>query len=578
MFDAILNALVSTPAYDLGARAGATFLMLDRLEKLGLVFSPSVCEFHARGCDLDAYAISSDGKSASLYVTVLHDERNWKRIEDLIRGAIKMFQVVSQVLSPEMAAIPEVSLFSERASKLRDGFETLSINVLAVGEPITRKFADIQLANATVTISTIDTDTLFGSESYDACRLAFRRPKDALAAKSVGGCLTFLLTMDAAEVGRLYAQYCDALVDSDIRALITFNPGLIREIKKAIQKTPELVLVGNRGVTFLADKVEATGSSGCVAISSADGLRLTDGYQTVVAASEAIAKKQNKNTGALLAVKIVVQPPAGDANVSRLTALQLHRQGKGCAQDPYGVDPVIVRLAHAFSALSSDLQGRSGTSVIFKNFKKAQIVSSPEDIVITKEEIARAFNATSGILDSAQWNDTKNLKVFVSRMYADDVVIDKGRAAQLVGRVILLRRAREVLPPGNDRAVVNALAAIGSLGDYDWTALCKQRKTSPNDDALIMRSSEEFVANVSNDKWVSVSPRVRVQVAKVPAKRWFSLLSWARKNGQFTVAERSSIFRAALACRFAGTCDIHTAARAWTLLQNGVRQGFRVRG
>src|SRR5574344_587904 len=67
MFDAILNALVSTPAYDLGARAGATFLMLDRLEKLGLVFSPSVCEFHARGCDLDAYAISSDGKSASLY-------------------------------------------------------------------------------------------------------------------------------------------------------------------------------------------------------------------------------------------------------------------------------------------------------------------------------------------------------------------------------------------------------------------------------------------------------------------------------------------------------------------------------
>ena len=275
MFEAMLNALVSTPGYNLGVRAGATFLMLDRLEKTGRVFTPSVCEFHADGCDLDAYAISSDGKSASLFVTVLQEERNQKRVENLLRGAIKTFQVVSQELSPRMAAIPEVALFAERAARLRYRLDSLSVCALVVGEPLVRKFGNIRLANASVAISAVDSNSLFVEESK-ACRVSFPCPKPAIAAKSAGSCLTFLLTMDAAEVGRLYTAQGDGLVDKDIRPLISTNVGIVREIKKAIQKTPELVLVGNRGVTFLADAVDASGEVGCVSISSISGLHLTD--------------------------------------------------------------------------------------------------------------------------------------------------------------------------------------------------------------------------------------------------------------------------------------------------------------
>ena len=581
MFEAMLNALVSTPGYNLGVRAGATFLMLDRLEKTGRVFAPSVCEFHADGCDLDAYAISSDGKSASLFVTVLQEERDWKRVEELLRGAIKMFQVVSQELSPEMAALPEVVFFAERAAKLRICLDSLWVCALVVGEPLARKFGNIRLANASVAISAIDSNTLFGEESKKACRVSFPCPKPAIAVKSAGSCLTFLLTMDAAEVGRLYSAHGDGLVDKDIRPLISTNGGLIREIKKAIQKTPELVLVGNRGVTFLADAVDASGDVGSVSISSISGLRLTDGYQTVVAASEVIAKNPDKDTGALLPIKIVVQPPVGDSNVSRLTALQLHRQNKGCAQDPFGVDPIIVRLAHAFDALAADLRTRSESAIVLKNLKRSKLCVDSNDLVVTKEEIARAFNAVSGILESAQWNDAKNLKAFVNRLYADDAVIDKRLAARLAGQVILFRRAKELFAPNANGEATNALATIGKDADYDWANLCKRKVATSEDEAVILRSYREGPAkgvDVDEIQLRSVSPRVRVQVAKVSARRWFSLLAWARGHGAFSVAERSVIFRAGLASRFSCTCDIHTAVRAWSLLKMGVKHGFKVKG
>ena len=177
-----------------------------------------------------------------------------------------------------------------------------------------------------------------------------------------------------------------------------------------------------------------------------------------------IAKNPDKDTGALLPIKIVVQPPVGDSNVSRLTALQLHRQNKGCAQDPFGVDPIIVRLAHAFDALAADLHTRSESAIVLKNLKRSKLCVDSNDLVVTKEEIARAFNAVSGILESAQWNDAKNLKAFVNRLYADDAVIDKRLAARLAGQVILFRRAKELFAPNANGEATNALATIGKLG------------------------------------------------------------------------------------------------------------------
>lgn len=582
-FSEMVDSLRSTPGYEFGDRAAITFLMLDRLESLGRVSRPSVCEFHDDGCDLDAYAISSDGKSLSLFVTLLAHERTAANAEELARGAIKMFQVCSQELSDKMAALPEVSLFAERAAALRYGLECVSICVLVEGALVDKSFGQFSLANARVGISIFGSDEMFPSEADGARDLAFEKPLAAISVRAPGGCEAYLASMDASNVGRLYLRHGDAIVDPSVRPLVSPNAGLVKDIRRTIQKTPELVMAGNRGVTFLADAVRCDEHDGIARISEIFGLSLTDGYQTLLAASEAIKNNPNKSTGAALPVKIVVRPTVGDPGLARHAALQQHRQGKGCSPDAFSADPVIVKIAEAFDALdATERKNSSGCGVTIGLFKKTR-AGTPCSVgaAFSKEELARASNAAAGLIDSVDWNDSRNLRVFVSRMSASQVAIDESLAVNLASRAIVFRRAMEILSPEGERAAAIAMARLSLDESFDWRGVWSRRGTQSAEEAAIVEASRSGLPvgrDVDPADIRNISPKVRIQVSRLSPRRLFALLSWARAKSQFTVAERSAIFRAALSNRLGGVCDIYTSDMVWSLLKQATKQGFKLRG
>jgi hypothetical protein len=459
-----------------------TEAVLELLDAHDEIDSWEICGYESKSigsvpaAKLNAWALSGDGATLDLFVTLYHGtgqvsdvgRPDMRRHFELVLGFLK------RALSGFHTRMEEASDAFNAAQKIHDARDTLAtVRLFFISDGVVRSLDIAQEALTGVEVRYVAWDL----EKLSRLRVGERGVIELDLGKDYGGgipCLaapddggeyqTFLAFFPAPLLARIYGEYGQRLLERNVRAFLQAKGKINKGLQATLREEPQRFLAYNNGLCCTAAEVRIQPDrNGGPRLGWVKDFQIVNGGQTTASIFHAIKKEKLDLSGVTLQAKLtVISDPDQVAEIvpmiSRFANSQnkvngadfaangkFHRDLEESSRTVYA--PAVSgmeRGSHWYYERARgsylDDKARQGTPAR----QKAWVSQNPPQQKFTKTDLAKYEHAWLGLPHLVCRGAEKNFDAFAARLEDDgEPAVDRSFFEQVIARVILWRSAEK---------------------------------------------------------------------------------------------------------------------------------------
>jgi len=454
-----------------------TSVMLKYLEDAGEVADPVICPFRGYGLQLNAYAISEDGDTVDIFVSLYSDADQPRSvsqtdIDAAIKRAIQLYHRAINDLYTVFQKDNDTYEFAITLHQNKDIIKKVRICALTNGlvKPIALK--NISIGGADVSFSLWDIDRLYRCVTSGKMRETieidfeerFHTIIPCIENTASEKYSVYLAILSGDVLAALYEEFRDRLLEKNVRSFLQVKGGVNKGIRDTLKDEPDMFLAYNNGISVTAESVEIIrDENGKPSIKRIRDMQIVNGGQTTASIYNA---KIDKKAGVDLS-KVYVQmklsvirlPEDMDEIVPRISTFA-NTQNKIQIADFSANDPFHRRLeelsrtiwAPAVNGQKSqnwfyerargqyaDMLTRESTAKRKKEYKETHPL-------FTKTDLAKYENTWDQLPYQVSEGAQKNFHKFMLRLKErKGFVPDEAYYRNLIAKAILFRQTEKLV-------------------------------------------------------------------------------------------------------------------------------------
>ena len=294
-----------------------TSIMLDYLEDSGEVYDSIMCPFRARGLQMNAYSISEDFETVSIFVSVFNENDELKtvsrnEVDAAIKRAIELYHRSINDLYTSFEKDNDTYEFAYTIYKNRDNIKSVKICALINGLVKPIPFRNITIGNAEVSLNVWDIDRLYRCVSSGKMRETIEIDFEENFGVVIP-CIenttsekysVYLAIINGDLLASLYDEHRDRLLEKNVRSFLQVKGAVNKGIRDTLKDEPDMFLAYNNGISVTAESIIIVrDDNGRPSIKKIRDMQIVNGGQTTASIFNA---KYDKKTNADLS-KVFVQ-------------------------------------------------------------------------------------------------------------------------------------------------------------------------------------------------------------------------------------------------------------------------------
>jgi len=284
-----------------------TSVFLDYLAEVGEAEDPIICPFRDRGLQLNAYVLSDDMESLTIFVSLYNSSGTAQGvartdIEATLKRAVHLYRRAINDLYKSFERDSGTYEFAITLNKNRETITNVRIIVLTNGIIRQIPFKPLELNGVELHFSIWDMDRLYrcmiSGKMRETIEIDFEKsfgqtipciessPSDIYS--------VYLAILSGDVLAELYDQFGSRLLERNVRSFLQAKGAVNKGIRDTLRNEPDMFLAYNNGISATAEKVEIVrDENGRPSIRKIRDLQIVNGGQTT--ASIFTAKKDKKN-------------------------------------------------------------------------------------------------------------------------------------------------------------------------------------------------------------------------------------------------------------------------------------------
>jgi hypothetical protein len=369
----------------------------------------------------------------------------------------------------------------------------------------------------------------------------------------------YLCVLPADVLADAYDRYGSRLLEGNVRAFLSNNVKVNKNIRQTILTAPAMFFAYNNGIACTASAVEIENHAGQLLLKTAVGLQIVNGGQST--ASLAMARRVDKAdlSGIFIQMKLSVVPPETSIDIvpaiSRCANSQnkvsdadffsnheFHRRIEGFSRRLWA--PATNGAQHETHWFYERARGQfiNEQTRLSKREKDRFLLQNPRNQVVTKTDLAKSENAWRQLPHEVSLGAQKNFMAF-SRFAEPEWARNSDQFNEryfrdAVARTILFRRTEAIVSnepwyEGGYRAniVAYAVARLSSLVDAEFPEMCL--------DFSRIWARQSLADPLDNQ--LRVISRAVTEVITSPESGFSNVTEWAKKQACWQRATRIEI-------------------------------------
>ena len=454
-----------------------TNVMLEYLEDAGEVTDPVICPFRGYGLQLNAYAISEDGDTVDIFVSIYSDADQPRSvsqtdIDAAIKRAIQLYHRAINDLYTAFQKDNDTYEFAITLHQSKDIIKKVRICALTNGlvKPIALK--NISIGGADVSFGLWDIDRLYRCVTSGKMRETieidfeerFHTTIPCIENASSEKYCVYLSILSGEVLAALYEEFRDHLLEKNVRSFLQVKGGVNKGIRDTLKDEPDMFLAYNNGISVTAESVEIVrDENGKPSIKRIRDMQIVNGGQTTASIYNArIDKKAGVDLSKVyvqMKLSVIRSPEDMDKIVPRISTFA-NTQNKIQIADFSANDPFHRRIeelsrtiwAPAVNGQKSqnwfyerargqyaDMLTRESTARRKKEYKETHPL-------FTKTDLAKYENTWDQLPFQVSEGAQKNFHKFMLRLKErKGFVPDESYYRNLIAKAILFRQTEQLV-------------------------------------------------------------------------------------------------------------------------------------
>lgn len=454
-----------------------TNVMLEYLEDAGEVTDPVICPFRGYGLQLNAYAISEDGDTVDIFVSIYSDADQPRSvsqtdIDAAIKRAIQLYHRAINDLYTAFQKDNDTYEFAITLHQSKDIIKKVRICALTNGlvKPIALK--NISIGGADVSFGLWDIDRLYRCVTSGKMRETieidfeerFHTTIPCIENASSEKYCVYLSILSGEVLAALYEEFRDRLLEKNVRSFLQVKGGVNKGIRDTLKDEPDMFLAYNNGISVTAESVEIVrDENGKPSIKRIRDMQIVNGGQTTASIYNArIDKKAGVDLSKVyvqMKLSVIRSPEDMDKIVPRISTFA-NTQNKIQIADFSANDPFHRRIeelsrtiwAPAVNGQKSqnwfyerargqyaDMLTRESTARRKKEYKETHPL-------FTKTDLAKYENTWDQLPFQVSEGAQKNFHKFMLRLKErKGFVPDESYYRNLIAKAILFRQTEKLV-------------------------------------------------------------------------------------------------------------------------------------
>ena len=454
-----------------------TNVMLEYLEDAGEVTDPVICPFRGYGLQLNAYAISEDGDTVDIFVSIYSDADQPRSvsqtdIDAAIKRAIQLYHRAINDLYTAFQKDNDTYEFAITLHQSKDIIKKVRICALTNGlvKPIALK--NISIGGADVSFGLWDIDRLYRCVTSGKMRETieidfeerFHTTIPCIENASSEKYCDYLSILSGEVLAALYEEFRDRLLEKNVRSFLQVKGGVNKGIRDTLKDEPDMFLAYNNGISVTAESVEIVrDENGKPSIKRIRDMQIVNGGQTTASIYNArIDKKAGVDLSKVyvqMKLSVIRSPEDMDKIVPRISTFA-NTQNKIQIADFSANDPFhrrIEELSRTIWALAvngqksqnwfyerargqyADMLTRESTARRKKEYKETHPL-------FTKTDLAKYENTWDQLPFQVSEGAQKNFHKFMLRLKErKGFVPDESYYRNLIAKAILFRQTEKLV-------------------------------------------------------------------------------------------------------------------------------------
>lgn len=454
-----------------------TNVMLEYLEDAGEVTDPVICPFRRYGLQLNAYAISEDGDTVDIFVSIYSDADQPRSvsqtdIDAAIKRAIQLYHRAINDLYTAFQKDNDTYEFAITLHQSKDIIKKVRICALTNGlvKPIALK--NISIGGADVSFGLWDIDRLYRCVTSGKMRETieidfeerFHTTIPCIENASSEKYCVYLSILSGEVLAALYEEFRDRLLEKNVRSFLQVKGGVNKGIRDTLKDEPDMFLAYNNGISVTAESVEIVrDENGKPSIKRIRDMQIVNGGQTTASIYNArIDKKAGVDLSKVyvqMKLSVIRSPEDMDKIVPRISTFA-NTQNKIQIADFSANDPFHRRIeelsrtiwAPAVNGQKSqnwfyerargqyaDMLTRESTARRKKEYKETHPL-------FTKTDLAKYENTWDQLPFQVSEGAQKNFHKFMLRLKErKGFVPDESYYRNLIAKAILFRQTEKLV-------------------------------------------------------------------------------------------------------------------------------------
>ncbi len=454
-----------------------TNVMLEYLEDAGEVTDPVICPFRGYGLQLNAYAISEDGDTVDIFVSLYSDADQPRSvsqtdIDAAIKRAIQLYHRAINDLYTAFQKDNDTYEFAITLHQNKDIIKKVRICALTNGlvKPITLK--NISIGGADVSFSLWDIDRLYRCVTSGKMRETieidfeerFHTTIPCIENTASEKYSVYLAILSGEVLAALYEEFRDRLLEKNVRSFLQVKGGVNKGIRDTLKDEPDMFLAYNNGISVTAESVEIVrDENGKPSIKRIRDMQIVNGGQTTASIYNAkIDKKAGVDLSKVyvqMKLSVIRSPEDMDEIVPRISTFA-NTQNKIQIADFSANDPFHRRIEELSRTIwapavngqkaqnwfyerargqYADMLTRESTAKRKKEYKETHPL-------FTKTDLAKYENTWDQLPFQVSEGAQKNFHKFMLRLKErKGFVPDEAYYRNLIAKAILFRQTEKLV-------------------------------------------------------------------------------------------------------------------------------------
>ncbi len=443
----------------------------------GETVDPQLCSYRGRAMRVSAYDYLDDSDELDLFVSDFSNSDRIRNISsteiaDLLKRGRNFLARSLDGLWQQLEESTEAHDLAQLINAQRDTLQSARVIVL------TNRLAPRKLDHDTRKVGTMTvTDDVWDIERlYQAAAVSLTpTPISVDLAKEFGGgipCIqipsdnsvydAYLAVIPATVLAQIYGRWGQRLLQRNVRSFLQARGSVNKGIRDTLDKTPEMFLAYNNGISTTAEKVQTQPTPTGLLLTRVENLQIVNGGQTTASVYNAFRAKDDL-TRAFVQIKLtVLRDPDRLDEIVHLVSLYANSQTKIAFSDFSANDPFHIELEKLSRQIWAPTPKGKATAMWFYERARGQYLDEksrqetlakrrtwelqhPAKQKLTKSLVAKYEMAWRQYPQWVSEGAEKNFARFSAWLQENPIQVDRLYFEQLVAKAIVFQECDAVV-------------------------------------------------------------------------------------------------------------------------------------